>query len=427
MDLVAGGVRFQLYPLERKKGAATLICYQIGSKRERETFKGDLAAAQKHCKSVLCRKVTSGEAAIHQTPLDNRVWTVSKEIAAQIGRPADAIIRDHAEAVRLLAGRATVLEAVRDYCRRQHAGYPSVPVSQVVEELLAALTAKRRAESTVKSLRIPLRAFAAHFSMPIADVQTSEIERWLQLYPQHAPRTLNNWSAAVTRLFNFAKGRYLPVDLRTAADALESVTDDARGAVQIFQPWELSTILALAPDRLRPFIALGAFAGLRTIELHRLDWSAVHFQPAPAYPHGFIEVRGSVAKQHRAAARRIIPMQPNLAAWLEAGQFKTGRISHYATDKAISDAITKHIREINTERERHKQPPISRPDNGLRHSYGSYRLPVLGSVDALALEMNNSPQEIFANYREVVHPDRVPDYWSIAPQRAVIEPIAAAS
>jgi hypothetical protein len=34
----------------------------------------------------------------------------------------------------------------------------------------------------------------------------------------------------------------------------------------------------------------------------------------------------------------------------------------------------------------------------LRHSYGTYRLPILKSADALALEMGNSPDIIFRHY-----------------------------
>jgi integrase len=416
MNFVAGGVCFQLYPLARKGPARTLICYKVGSRRERITFKGDREAAERECKSHIAKTVTSGEAAIHLSPLDNRVWIATKETAAKIGRAPDAICREYLEAAQILGAGTSLLEAAREWRRRHRLGLPRVEVSQIVNELLASLAGKRRAASTVKSLRIPLRNLASHLRMPIGDVQTADLERWLQLHPRLAPRTQNNWINAVIRLFNFSKGRYLPADASTAADALDLATNDRRGSpVEIFQPWELIKLLAHAPPHLRYLISLGAFAGLRTIEIHRLDWSAIHFASSPGYPHGFIEVGGNVAKQHRTAARRIVPMQPNLASWLEPARFLTGRVSRYAADQAMSAAITGVIDRLNVAQKKQRRPLLNRPANGARHSYGSYRLPVLGSLDLLALEMGNSAQEILHAYRELVHPDRVPEYWAIEP------------
>jgi len=428
MDHIAGGVRFQLYPLTRKRTARTLVCYHVGSQRARLTIKGDLDAARAHCKS-LAKTVTSGEAldALHLTALDRRIYTTAKETAAKTGRAVDAICREYLEAAQILGPGTSIVEAAREWRRRHRLGLPRTEVSQVVTELLASLEGKRRAASTIKSLRIPLKHLAEHLRMPIGDVQTSDLERWLQMFPRLAPRTQNNWINAVVRLFNFAKGRYLPDDARTVADKLEPVTDDRRSKpVEIFQPWELAKILAHAPAPLRHLIALGAFAGLRTIELHRFDWSSLHLPalpdadghtplPNPLYPHGHIEVRGDVAKQHRTAARRIVPISPALAAWLESARFLHGRASPYTHDKGFSRALSALITRINTAQKKHRLPQLNRPDNGLRHSYGSYRLPALGSVDLLALEMGNSAAEIMRDYREVVHPDRVPEYWSIIP------------
>lgn len=432
MEYLAGGVVFQLYPLTRKKGAATLICYKVGSERRRDTFQGDEEAAKKHCKNNLAKTVTTGDASIHLSPLDKRVWIETKAIAAKIGRAPDILLRELLEAQQLLGPGVTVLEASRDYKRRHSTGLLRASVSQVVEELLTFLEGKRRDKSTVKSLRIPLRRLAGALRMPINEVQTVDLERWLGGYPGNAPRTTNNWISAIVRLFNYAKGRYLPREATTVADALERVTDNLKDRpVEIYQPWELAALLHQAPQRLKFLIAIGAFAGLRTIELHRLDWSHVNLRPLPdpaapkvpepkdkkpdPYPHGFIEVPGNIGKQHRAAARRIVPIQPNLEEWLEESRLLSGRVSPYANDRSISAAISALTKQINVEREKHRLPLISRPDNGCRHSYGSYRLPALGNKDLLALEMNNSPEEIDKHYRELVRPRFVEEYWSIVP------------
>ena len=54
-----------------------------------------------------------------------------------------------------------------------------------------------------------------------------------------------------------------------------------------------------------PFLAIGAFAGLRSAEIQRLDWADLK--------ESFIEVTAGNAKTR---SRRLVPIQPNLAKWL---------------------------------------------------------------------------------------------------------------
>lgn len=51
--------------------------------------------------------------------------------------------------------------------------------------------------------------------------------------------------------------------------------------------------------------------------------------------------------------------------------------------------------------------------NGLRHSYASYRLADCHDAPKVALEMGNSPQIIFRNYRELVPPVEAKKWWRI--------------
>ena len=76
---------------------------------------------------------------------------------------------------------------------------------------------------------------------------------------------------------------------------------------EIFTVDELSTLLEKATGVV-PMIAIGAFAGLREAEIQRLDWNEIDLI------RGHIEVTAAKAKSAR---RRIVPIQPNLAAWLQ--------------------------------------------------------------------------------------------------------------
>jgi len=79
---------------------------------------------------------------------------------------------------------------------------------------------------------------------------------------------------------------------------------------EIFAVDDLQALLGNAKHAQKdvvPMLAIGAFAGLREAEIQRLDWSEVDLA------RGHIEVKAAKAKSAR---RRIIPILPNLAAWL---------------------------------------------------------------------------------------------------------------
>lgn len=133
-------------------------------------------------------------------------------------------------------------------------------------------------------------------------------------------QTRNSFRRCTQTLFLFAKSqRYLPSDW----DALGSVPrwKVKAEAVEIFTAEEMTLVLALAPANLVPFLAIGGFAGLRTAEIERLDWSKVDLEGS------YITVDASIAK---ANSRRLVPIAPNLKAWLaghkrpESGQGDVG-------------------------------------------------------------------------------------------------------
>src|SRR6516162_11317889 len=81
---------------------------------------------------------------------------------------------------------------------------------------------------------------------------------------------------------------------------------------------QTARLLENAAPELVPYIAIGAFAGLRRAELERLDWQEVDLQA------GLIEVTASKAKSAR---RRFVKIQPNLARWLQPHAQLSGNVT----------------------------------------------------------------------------------------------------
>lgn len=432
--VVKRGVTVRIYgPLTDRKREVYLLAYYAGSRRERKTVKGDLEAAKREAAEI-CKGVSGGDIvdALHLSALDRRIYVTAKETVAPSGRNVDAICREAMEAIRLIGAGVTLRDAAVFWQKHHAGGMKEETVANVVKEYLDLLESKRRFEVTVRVNRVLLDRFAEAFKCPISYITTEDMEKWLNKLPRKdnpkvllSPRSVNNYIAAIVGLFNYAKGKYIPDDRTSAAERLVRVSDEGDEPVEIWQPWEFELILAYAPEKIIPCLVLAAFAGIRTVELIRLEWSAIHLEPLlPKYPHGFIEISGKVAKQHRTARARNIPIQPNLVTFLSEYSRKQGRIFPYVSESSVARAVSDTVVKINRlEADRRKKDP-SRPiielttrDNGCRHSFGTYRLPVLESASALANEMGNSEKEIYASYRKLVHPSDVEAWWKISRKR----------
>ena len=180
---------------------------------------------------------------------------------------------------------------------------------------------------------------------------------------------------------------------------------------EIFTIDELARLLEHATPEVLPLIAIGAFAGIRTAELVRLEWKDIDLA------RGFLNVAASKSKT---AARRLIKMEPNLIAWLSPFADRTGPIFAQST----------HVLSNRMEPIRKAAGLTKWPKNGLRHSFASYHLAKYQDAAQLALDMGHTTTKmIFSNYREIVTPEEADRYWQIFPPTAAenVVPMAQAS
>lgn len=163
-------------------------------------------------------------------------------------------------------------------------------------------------------------------------------------------------------------------------------------------PKQAADLMAACDDDIAPSIALGLFAGLRTSEIRRLDWSEIGETE--------IEIKATKTKTRR---NRMVPILPPLVAWL--ARYKGERVGAVAPRnwREKFEAVTEAAGWRDAEGE------STWPRNAMRHSYGSYRLPDLGDDGKLAHEMGNSPEMIFKHYRKVIGSADVKAFWAIRP------------
>lgn len=218
-----------------------------------------------------------------------------------------------------------------------------------------------------------------------------------------SPVTRNNFRRVLIVAFNFARERGYSAGNPAERSARAKVIESAIGILTVE---ETARLLENAAPELVPYIAIGAFAGLRRAELERLDWREIDL------PSGLIEVTAKKAKRER---RRFVRIQPNLAKWLQPYAQLSGNVTPLKYRELLGVA--------------RKAARIEQwPHNALRHSFASYHLARFNDAPALALELGHTSAHLgFQNYRQLVKPKQAEHYWNIAPAPAGRKLIAFAA
>ena len=385
-----GSAVVPIYESRSKGRVRYCFAYYRDGRRLRQFF-ADLEAAKKEARFVAQRIQSGLQHVTDLKPHERDSYVRAVELLAELDIPLVAAIEDYVQARKLADGESLAAMAA-DHRRVFKPLARRAKVPDVVEELVAARSQDGASRSYLANLRAVLKRFSTAFPNEILGIKSSEIDVWLRgLGVSISSR--NSMLAFVRVLFSFARARnYLPADQVTAAEQVKK-TKSNHDAVEIFAPEEMTALLHAAPMHLVPILAIGAFAGIRTAELNRLEWSAVDLD------RGIIELRAAQAKT---ASRRIIPITDNLRAWLEPLPHRGRVVAHAGLHKETT-ALARALK-------------IRWPRNVLRHSFISYRIAIVKSADQVALEAGNSPAIIFKHYRELTTEEQANDWFGIVPK-----------
>ncbi len=298
------------------------------------------------------------------------------------------------ESERLKPFGKTLSDAVDFYLRHLEATAKSVPIRQAMNELIDNRRASGLSARYCYDLGIRIGRFCAAFpDRIIAEFSTADVDSWLAALAV-APVTRNTFRRDLRTLFAFAVTRRYCADNPVVHTAKAKEID---GDIEILSVEQTARLLESADNATIPYWAIGAFAGLRRAEIERLDWKQIDLES------NLIEVK---ARHSKTATRRLVTIQPNLAAWLEPFHKIRGPVA------------PSNLRKF-TEDDRERAGLRSEwPQNALRHSFGSYHVAKFNDAAALALQMGNSPKVIFEHYRQLVKPKDAERYWQIFPSAA---------
>lgn len=249
----------------------------------------------------------------------------------------------------------------------------------------------------------------------IHQIKQADLEDWLS-ESEWAPRTRKNYIVTMTTVLNFAISRdYCAIN--PAAKVPRPILDEK--APGILTPSEAKALLTASIENaleITDALAIGLFAGLRRSELCALDWNEVNLASR------FIEVKAGKAKTRK---RRLVTMSENLALWLARAPHNSGPVAHKLKSRkrealtvdGFGEKLNYLVRSRPKSKTSEGHPAIKEPwpHNAIRHSFGSYFYGKSKNENSTAAEMGNSPQMVFAHYRELVRPAAVEEFWNIVP------------
>jgi integrase len=253
----------------------------------------------------------------------------------------------------------------------------------VVEQMLAAKRVAGRREVYVKNLRQVLTRFAA--ACPnLAATTAEQVEAWLasSKCPNSRQTNLNR----VSTLFSFAVRRgYI---ISNPCERIERISIDRKPPVILTVP-QSRDLLAACPTLLKPYLALGMFAGIRPDETMRMKWEDINFETATAKVDG------------KTRQRRIVPLEPIVVALLKDYPVKSGPVA------PSNSTVRRWKRQAKALMGGQWKADV------LRHTYASYALALYKDAGVVSTRMGNSSGILLAHYHEPVTEAACKLFWAL--------------
>jgi integrase len=386
--VIANGKQtIKLYQSSNRGKPIFQLAYYLGGRRVLRNF-ADKSQAKRTANGLLGGTAEDSALVDNLATPELESLVAAKKVLA-LGYALHVAVEEHAQAVNRL-GKASLREAVDYFLAHHCADVPRLMLSDAAELFAASRRQSGLSDHYVGQCKKTVSDLATAFpGKAVTDLRTSDLDTWLGDLPL-APKTKNGMRTIVVAFGNWAENRYLPKGASPFTGMVRY--KETKAPVSIFTPDNIGSLLAKADNTLKPFLAIGAFAGLRMAELQRLDWSEVDLD------RGFITVAAHKAKTRQ---RRLVPIAENLKLWLRPYLKPNGPICLHQRPQM---AVTRFCDGFKWEA------------NGLRHSYISYRLAVLHDTARVALEAGNSPEVIFMHYRELVTPEEAYAWFNVKPE-----------
>lgn len=216
-----------------------------------------------------------------------------------------------------------------------------------------------------------------------------------------APRTLRNRITTWVTFLNRCRDWSLLAAGKHAADLLRKpvIPDAGKEILSVDQGARLLAAVREKAQKLEAFLLIGGWLGLRPSEIQRLCWDGFEWD------RGYLHVSHQVAG--KTSSERYVPVDARLLDLLK-GVFERG-----GKKKPGAKVCGFRSREFLSVLARAEGILTVWPVDVLRHSFCSYRIAVVKSLDQVAEEAGNSPAILKSNYRRPLREEDGVAWWDV--------------
>jgi integrase len=369
-----GNTLVKIYSWKGKRYSQFKVAYRADGKQRRETF-GSLAKAKARANEIAVQIERGEREVLKLTSSDRSTYLHALRLLEPMSVPLNVAVEAYIET------------------QRSRGNHNDKLVPEIVAELLGDKKQNGASVRYLQSLRNHLNRFAGGFRCNIGSITARLIEQWL-IGLKVGPRSRNNNRMSVVTLFHYArKHGYLPREQQTEADLVDKAKDNGKN-IEILRPEQMAKLMTRAEGETALYFSLAGFAGIRASEILRLEGQDFRRQN--------IVVGKDKGKN---PTRRLVPIPPNLAAWLQPHRQCTGKLFSGKADKRAL-AFGKRVLKLKRW-----------PQNALRDSAASYLLALEKNPAKVAYQLGTSPAKLFTNYRALVEEHEAQAWFAISPKR----------
>lgn len=398
--------------VKRSNGFFALRWREMGA--ERTTTKATEAKALAWARDkALELDSGSGRQWVHQGEAE--AVTAILELAGESPGALRRLVDDLRGALRWLAGgTADLTTAARWFAENGPMKVERSTAAAAIGRFL--LEYQKAPKATLDTFTTELDAFAQKFpELLLLDVTHEILERWCRrpllkkgVVTKEAPaaRTHVNRITTWVTFLNRARDWNLLGPGKHAADLLRKpvLPDEGKQVFTIDQGRRLLAAAAAEDERLLVYALIAGWIGLRPSEVQRLRWVEPGGIERGGFDwNGYLHVSARVAGKN--SSERFIPLDARLEAILK-GVFtrrgaKGGLVCIFRSREFLSVLA------------RRMGVCEKWPADVLRHSFCSYRIAVVKSLEQVATEADNSPAILKSNYRRPLREEDGLAWWDL--------------
>jgi integrase len=402
VEVTYHGHSWKVYPLKCRDKDIFRVFHRVNGERSPRTFT-TLAKAKADARSILKEIYAKGDSKIHLTDDDKLDWKSATSVLKQAGIKASltTVCRHYSDLAHIVGGAKLLTDVARKYADSHGEEVTPINVSTLRDDYLASLKKKGLSVRHVDAQRSHTGQFLAEAGGDsMSDRITREIlQDFIDSKKKVDPRTKKNLLDAVKAMMTFGKSnRNVAMEWDEANHVIMPAVKPKK--VSTYTAEELKKLLAAAPAKFQPILALAAFAGIRSSELELLQWQHIRLIEVEERDQ-IINIDIDVTEE---SGKRSITIGDTLRSWI-SGPFKLKGKLWSGTHDDFYRMQQKIARDAG----------VKWKQNALRHTCISARVAITRDASKVASESGNSVSVIKRHYLDLMPPSVAHAWFSVTP------------